>query len=198
MMTRHVLIGRLGSTDRGRVAANSTATKINVDLSDNAGHLVGGMGEALDTLSGLGIKPTEIAIDLLVLAALVYAADTRVNRGMSSQDSWSREFDLIVPVSNPNVWIEHTKLLERTLAFLTGDIWSIDFRRRPTRFRTLSPVVNAALKLERSHDCVCLFSGGLDSFVGVLNLLREGRRPLLVSHAGDGTTSFIQKNAFGI
>jgi 7-cyano-7-deazaguanine synthase in queuosine biosynthesis len=35
-------------------------------------------------------------------------------------------------------------------------------------------------------DCVCLFSGGLDSTIGAIDLLTEGRKPLLVSHAYKG------------
>jgi hypothetical protein len=35
-------------------------------------------------------------------------------------------------------------------------------------------------------DCVSLFSGGLDSAIGALDLLAHGRRPLLVSHASRG------------
>jgi hypothetical protein len=41
------------------------------------------------------------------------------------------------------------------------------------------------LKL-RGLDCVCLFSGGLDSTIGAIDLLAEGRSPLLVSHAYRG------------
>jgi hypothetical protein len=35
-------------------------------------------------------------------------------------------------------------------------------------------------------DCVSLFSGGLDSALGVLQLVEDGARPLLVSHAYSG------------
>ena len=38
--------------------------------------------------------------DLLVLAALVHAADTRISRTTESQDTWTREICLLVPVSN--------------------------------------------------------------------------------------------------
>src|SRR3546814_11956439 len=41
-------------------------------------------------------------------------------------------------------------------------------------------------------DEVCLFSGGLDSLIGVLDLLKGGRRPLLVSHYWDAETSKAQ------
>ena len=35
-------------------------------------------------------------------------------------------------------------------------------------------------------DCVSLFSGGLDSAIGAIDLLAAGRAPLLVSHAYKG------------
>ena len=31
-------------------------------------------------------------------------------------------------------------------------------------------------------DCICLFSGGLDSFCGAIKLLEEGKSPCLVGH----------------
>jgi 7-cyano-7-deazaguanine synthase in queuosine biosynthesis len=36
---------------------------------------------------------------------------------------------------------------------------------------------------------VCLFSGGLDSFVGAIDLFARRQKPLLVSHYGDNSTS---------
>ena len=37
-------------------------------------------------------------------------------------------------------------------------------------------------------DTVCLFSGGLDSFIGAVDLLEAGRSPLFVSHYKDAST----------
>lgn len=37
--------------------------------------------------------------------------------------------------------------------------------------------------------CVCLFSGGLDSFIGAVDLFEADETPLLVSHYWDGITS---------
>ena len=38
-------------------------------------------------------------------------------------------------------------------------------------------------------DSVCLFSGGLDSFVGAIDLLANGAKPIFVSHYWDASTS---------
>lgn len=43
---------------------------------------------------------------------------------------------------------------------------------------------------------VCLFSGGLDSFIGAIDLLGADERPLLVSHYWDGVTSQHQGQCF--
>src|SRR5690606_11140683 len=41
-------------------------------------------------------------------------------------------------------------------------------------------------------DSISLFSGGLDSLIGAIDLLEEGATPLLVSHFGEGATSDAQ------
>jgi hypothetical protein len=41
----------------------------------------------------------------------------------------------------------------------------------------------------RNKDCVCLFSGGLDSAIGVVDLLELGHSPVLVSHSYKGDKS---------
>jgi 7-cyano-7-deazaguanine synthase in queuosine biosynthesis len=41
-------------------------------------------------------------------------------------------------------------------------------------------------------SCVCLFSGGLDSFIGAIDLLKQGQVPVLVSHYWGGLVSEYQ------
>lgn len=41
----------------------------------------------------------------------------------------------------------------------------------------------------RNKDCVCLFSGGLDSAIGTIDLLEQGHSPVLVSHSYKGDKS---------
>ena len=74
------------------------------------------------------------------------------------------------------------------LNFLTGDRWTLGFRSRPNAFARLVP---ARLSRSRgaSFDSVSLFSGGLDSLIGAIDLLEAKDGPLLVSHAGDDATS---------
>ena len=43
-------------------------------------------------------------------------------------------------------------------------------------------------------DTVCLFSGGMDSFIGAINLLEKGIRPLLVGHSKSADVTPYQEN----
>ena len=129
-----------------------------------------------------------LAHDLLEIAAYVYYADCSISRGRETDvyaEKWQRKFNFIIPVSNPSRWNEPDvkDSLKETLDFLTGDDFSFTFtlpRPRPGQLYldfagTLPPFPGA--------DSVCLFSGGIDSLIGSLFILKErNERPLLVSH----------------
>src|SRR5690606_1731714 len=68
--------------------------------------------------------------------------------------------------------------------------WRLFFRARPERMSS-AVAPTEALPLD-GLDEVCLFSGGLDSLIGAIDLLRDGRRPLLVSHYWDAETAKAQ------
>jgi 7-cyano-7-deazaguanine synthase in queuosine biosynthesis len=114
------------------------------------------------------------AIDLLRLAIGVYGADKVVSRS-SQPDRWTRSLELRIPVSDSDKWSGASASFIAALQFLTNDRWALRFRSdgaRPTGPGT--PLFGA--------DAVCLFSGGLDSLTGAINLLEEGRRVMLVGH----------------
>src|SRR6185369_16037554 len=46
------------------------------------------------------------------------------------------------------------------------------------------------------YDSLSLFSGGLDSLIGAIDLLEAGGNPLLISHFGEGATSDAQGKLF--
>lgn len=132
------------------------------------------------------------AFDFLTIAIAVTAADTFVKRH-DAADGWSREFELVVAIAEPEAWEPLRTNLETALRFLSGDIWHINFQNNgrlapipypPGRDRTI-PL--------QGRDCVCLYSGGLDSSTGVLDLLSRGRNPVLVSHSYRGDKA-IQEN----
>jgi len=112
-------------------------------------------------------EPDPLALDLVLMSGIVYILDKAVPRRVAD-DFWTREFAVTFPVSDPHRWGLAGEHLERCLAFLTGDEWSIRFGERPERLwaptrtrRRPSPVVSA--------DAVSLFSGGVDSLVGAVD-----------------------------
>ncbi len=137
----------------------------------------------IDNLKRLGVELTPAAFDYLTLALAVTAADTFVKRETAA-DGWSRKIELKLSLYKPASWIAQKNNIEKLLHFLSGDLWKLKITdggcpppipySRKSRYRLTD--------LEKL-DCVCLFSGGVDSTVGALDLLRNGRKPLLVSHA---------------
>jgi len=186
-MRRHSIVVRLSAKDKAKVPdvdKGSHVSTLNF-ISANK-HLDHGLGQILDQLIYRGMYPSETAIDLGILAATVTAADTRISRQEESQDSWTREIDLYLPVFDVDLWSDNVQLIERMLRFLTGDLWSVSFRPRPKGMKSL---LDRLPKLfGTSFDTVCLFSGGLDSFIGAIDLLENGKHPIFVSHYKDAST----------
>ncbi|MBV9877725.1 MAG: hypothetical protein JO025_23565 [Verrucomicrobia bacterium] len=194
-MRRHLIVGRLGSNDNVCVPAASGEIATRLEFVASNRRLEHGIGRALDDLATLGIFPSEIGIDLLIVAAHVHAADTRIARATESQDTWTREIRLVVPVSDVARWNALVPLLQRMLNFLTGDQWKLGFRPRPPEFEH-----TVRIRQRRSTDpafnSIALFSGGLDSLIGAIDVLEQGQTPLLISHAGEGATSDAQTTLF--
>lgn len=193
-MRRHVIIGRFGPDDKTRVpkARDEIASTLQLVAGKRLGH---GIGNALADLKALHLTPSEIGADFLVVAAHVHAADTRISRSTESQDAWTREIRLVIPVSDPARWADAAPILVRALDFLTGDKWDIGFRKRARSYKKLiSPA--APTLLPAPFDGVSLFSGGLDSLIGAIDSLSVGDTPLLVSHAGEGLVSKSQELCF--
>lgn len=194
-MRRHLITGRYGPGDRSRMLLGDGEVETRLDLVVGDRALGHGIGRALTDLSRLGVFPSEMGVDVLVLAAHVHAADTRVSRESESQDGWTRELRLIVPVSDPGRWQAVAPTFVRLLNFLTGDRWSLGFRSRPRNFSSVAPTPPPRL-LGPPFDDLALFSGGLDSLIGAIDALETGRTPLLISHAGEGATSDAQGTIF--
>jgi len=137
----------------------------------------------IDKIKRLGVELTPEAFDYLTLALAVTAADTFVQR-KTAADGWSREIELKLSLYKPAPWIAQKNNIEKLLHFLSGDLWKLKITDGgcqppiPYSRRSRYHLTN----LEKL-DCVCLFSGGVDSTVGVLDLLSDSRKPLLVSHS---------------
>lgn len=179
----------------------STSDLIHVVLYDGNAHTgaprVG--GPVKNQVRRLGTQLGVQAFDLLTVALAVTAADTFVNRHTHSDVGWQREMTLRIPLAEPDPWRPVLPLLQDALDFLTGDRWEINAEAGgvppPSPMGRRSTLVQFA-----DADRVCLFSGGLDSAIGVLDLLEARCTPLLVSHAyrlDKGKQERLQRSAFG-
>lgn len=143
----------------------------------------------VEKIRRLGVRVTPTVMDFLSIALSVTAADTFVKRE-DAADGWTRELTIQLPLSEPGLWVGVKEKLEKSLRFLSGDIWQLEFDdggyEPPTPY---SQHDRFHLVRLRGLDSVCLFSGGLDSTIGAIDLLAGGGRPLLVSHAYKGDKS---------
>jgi 7-cyano-7-deazaguanine synthase in queuosine biosynthesis len=123
-----------------------------------------------------------VAIDFLRFAAAAYCADRLSIR----PGTWTRSIQLGFAVRNVEVWQKTTSSLSKTLGFLSGDEWQLSAltsnEPKGTRHIRTKPV-----------DAVCLFSGGLDSFTGAVDLLAQGKTVCLVSHYEGGQAPEAQR-----
>lgn len=132
--------------------------------------------------------PEGIAGDLLVMAGSCYVIDQLIPRKVAA-DNWTRELEVSLPVSEPERWTSVADHLSGTLTFLTGDRWQISFHQRKGpiyqhRHRRLER------KWIRPATSVCLFSGGLDSLIGAVDLLTESKEVVtLVGHYDLGSNA---------
>jgi 7-cyano-7-deazaguanine synthase in queuosine biosynthesis len=123
------------------------------------------------------------AVDLLLIAATVYALDKLVARE-TAPDCWTREFAVSIPVSDEKLWNSVRDELSLSLAFLTGDLWSLQFTKLNVSIVRPRPAKRSRHITPLRGDVVCLFSGGLDSLVGAIDRLEtnQDERLLLVGH----------------
>jgi 7-cyano-7-deazaguanine synthase in queuosine biosynthesis len=119
------------------------------------------------------------AWDLLSIALSVICADLAGHRN-KSPDGWTRTFDLSISVADPHLWTPNAGIIIDLLAYLTTDRWTLEFR--PNGF---SPAIPPK-PVYPQEDCVMLLSGGLDSLVGLIDKVTEGRKPLMVSQTVRG------------
>src|SRR6266571_8630859 len=104
-MRRHSIIGRFGIGDRTAInLSEPTSQQTTLQYVLASRRIDYGVGDTVERLQRMGIWPSETAFDLLLVAATVYCADTRINRRSESQDSWTREIDIYLPVLDPNQW----------------------------------------------------------------------------------------------
>lgn len=130
-----------------------------------------------------------VKFDFFFISAIVYGVDNLLSRSVYSNDGWTRDIEVEFPVNNLATWTGKEDKLKLILDFLTGDNWQISFRAlkgvilyQPRTNRRNS---NLPHYDKTSIVSASLFSGGLDSLIGVideLDKLNVNERILLVSH----------------
>lgn len=184
-MKRYYIVGTYDSVTPQTSEQENT---INVTIPlINGNKLEYGIGNYLFDLNQLGIYPNEDGIDILCLAAMIYLADTRISRDKHSQDSWTREISIILPVFNVEKWQSQKDIFAKMLTYLTGDKWDVSFVKRDIVLMACEQRMQLS-----NFDVATLFSGGMDSLIGIINNLECGKKVALISHAADGYTKNIQ------
>ena len=128
-------------------------------------------------------------IDLLEIAATVFAADCAVTRGGAIRagmgEGWRRSFDFRIPVRNLEFWnrAEVRDALVDAVGFLPEDEVTFAFSHK-----TMAPDAQPFLDLDPNGAAfdakeVILFSGGLESFAGALEALcTSTNKVILLTH----------------
>lgn len=143
-----------------------------------------------DTLRAMARAEIDpLHLDILEIAATVFAADGKIPRGGKSRpgmgSGWHRAFSFAVPVRVPEFWNRApvNAALVDAVEFLTGDKVAFSFTEKPADverepFLDLDPEGPAF-----SAEEVILFSGGLDSFAGALEVLSTTEsKVILLTH----------------
>lgn len=139
-------------------------------------------------------------LDLLEIAAYVFAADRTAHRGARDAlelNAWSRSMHFVIRVREDDFWNQASvkQKLSDALLFMTGDKdYKFDFiPGHSTPPTSLFDSEEFAVTPQES-SAVALFSGGLDSLTGVLNRLRSTKEVLyLISHrSGQPSTKRTQ------
>lgn len=148
-----------------------------------------------DIFAEYGLMPSPAAHDLLEAIIASYTADVRTSRAKTF-DGWTRDIALHLAVGDPESWTKGAKNLEAALSFLTGDHWRVLVREKRTAYQPLQGRKPKEV-VELDSETVCLFSGGMDSFIGAVDQLELNKKVVLVGHhsAGAAATSRSQNDS---
>lgn len=117
--------------------------------------------------------------ELLIMSGIIYSVDRTISRKRFSINGLTREMTINLPTSNLTLWNTLTKSLEELLSFTTGDIWSVKFSLSNNYELPSVPLPENCKEV----SAVSLFSGGMDSLIGAIDLAQiELGKIFLASH----------------
>ncbi|PJJ29203.1 Qat anti-phage system QueC-like protein QatC [Lacrimispora celerecrescens] len=176
-----------------KIISEKSTVQAQLPMLTTAGNFRYGLQTTINELKRQNIYPSETGYDAIIFGLMVYIADMKISRIKQSQDSWTREIILSIPVYD-NRWEKHKEILERMLRFLTGDIWTIEFSKRGSEFVQKE---KRSIRTEK-YETASLFSGGMDSLIASINYMEQKQPTLLVSHAGESRVRSWQTNLLKI
>lgn len=147
-----------------------------------------GLDNVTDSIKG-SIAPR--LKDLLLIGAFVYTADCAMARGSKWEDGnttepWGRELHFKIPVRDIGFWNQPDvqSCLTRVLGFLSNDQYFFEFL--PVQADSPEQLQLGMIDKQKwpfsGTDSVVMFSGGLDSLAGAVQMARNRENLVLVSH----------------
>lgn len=143
----------------------------------------------------------DIALDLIEIAAFVYAIDSSISRGglMDRQmgAKWHRSFHVSLAVRNLALWSDPKlkRTLEETLMFLSGDRFTFGFTQMEREAAVRERYFDFGKESAWKPDSVLMFSGGLDSYAGALEeIIDRKQKVALISHFSATKIAPIQRD----
>ncbi|MNW46454.1 7-cyano-7-deazaguanine synthase [compost metagenome] len=108
-------------------------------------------------------------LDLVDVIAAIYCCDITISR----QTDQRRNFNICVPVTNPDIWEETKAILKELLSFVSKDNLNINFTKENKELT----IDRLSLDYPGFHN-VSLLSGGLDSFCGAHENYKSGYKSI--------------------
>jgi hypothetical protein len=125
--------------------------------------------------------PDGAVVDFANLSLAVYTMDQLISRIGNGYQDWSRYIKVHLPVEAIGNWKNALPKIEAMLSFLTGDKWELEVRiRQPLTNQKQTALYNSNISK------VSLFSGGLDSLIGAIDLAATNDEIALISHHKGG------------
>ncbi len=173
---------------------NYSLLKLSYDPNSKSNNVKIGLPHFTESLS---VHIPDRIKDLLEIAGYIYAADRLISRGAIDSleyHNWARNMHFVFKVRDLKFWNHPStpNLLSEALLYVSGDNnISFTFVGGAKDIGQLNAFdVEGISPTKTGKEAIALFSGGLDSLAGVLNILETTKDNLiLVSHrANHGTT----------
>lgn len=163
--------------DKDTATSSNVFSRITLSAWENGEILfTEGVSSSIDTRISKYNSRDSIKHDLLVLSVIVYCCDRMVQRKMHSIDGWTREMTLEgIPAVNSKQMNRNSAEIGECLSYLTGDVWSVTFDN------ILKSNDDKQVAMSDNSWKVCLFSGGLDSLIGAIDILHDTKAKVILS-----------------